>query len=42
MSQGDRPVLSSYLVDVTMADSEYVEKRIIIRAANRGNEVSGS
>ena len=35
---GDRPVLSSYLVDVTMANTEYIEKTVRIRGARRGNE----
>ena len=38
----DRPVLSSYLVDVTMANTEYIEKTVRIRGARRGNEVSQS
>ena len=38
----DRPVLSSHLVDVTMADTEYSEKTVRIRGARRGNEVRQS
>ena len=34
----DRPVLSSHLVDITMADTEYSEKTVRIRGARRGNE----
>ena len=37
-----RPVLSSHLVDVTMADTEYSEKTVRIRGARRGNEVRQS
>ena len=34
----DRPVLSSFLVDVTMADSEFIEKRVRIRGAGKEHE----
>ena len=34
----DRPVLSSYLVDVTVVDSDRVEKRIRIRGADKSHE----
>ena len=37
-----RPVLSSHLVDVTMAAADFVEKRVRVRGAGKNHEVGVS